>query len=79
MQFNDISYQELWWGLCSAGRNYLCSFRPGRYKEQFEFGPVVQEKMLFKDISYQELWQPLCSAEWNHLCNLMEGIMRNTL
>ena len=35
----------------------------------FEFGPVVQEKMLFKDICYLVLWQSFCSAERNHLCN----------
>ena len=69
MQFKDISYLELWWLLCSVGRNHLCSFGPGRYEEQFEFGPVVQEKMLFNDISNLEFWRPLCSDEWNHLCN----------
>ena len=74
MQFKDISCHELWRPLCSAGRNHLCSFGPGRlkYEEQFEFGPVVQEKM-FKDISYLELWGPICSAEWNHLCNFGGG------
>ena len=35
----------------------------------FEFGPVVQEKMLFKDIIYLELLQPFCAVEQNYLCS----------
>ena len=38
-----------------------------------EFGPVVQEKMLFKGNCYLELWQPFCSIEWNHLCSFGRG------
>ena len=42
-------------------------------KNNFEFGPVVQEEILFKDIPYLELWQPFCSVERNHLCNFGGG------
>ena len=33
MLFKDIPYQALWWPLCSAERNHLCSFGPGGYEE----------------------------------------------
>ena len=41
----------------------------------FEFGPVVQEKMLFTGISNLELWQPFCSAEGYNLCNFGRGYL----
>ena len=40
---------------------------------KFEFGPVVQQKILFKDISYLELWWPYCSVKQNHWCNFERG------
>ena len=47
------------------------------HKNEFEFGPVVQEKMLFKYICYLKLWWPSCAEELNQLCIFEEGIMRN--
>ena len=35
--FKDISYLELWWPFCPAGRDHLCNFVEcrGHVKEQF--------------------------------------------
>ena len=41
--------------------------------KNFEFRPVVQEKMPFKDISYLELWWPFCSVAQNHFGNFGRG------
>ena len=53
--FKVISYLEFCWPFCSAERNHLYNFDRRHHEEQFEFGPMVQEKMSFKDISYLEL------------------------
>ena len=85
MPFKDISYLKFWWPLCSAERNHLCSFGPGRYEEYFceiilnyfEFGPVVQMEMLFKDISYLKLWWPFIQWSGTICAILVDGMMRN--
>ena len=69
MLFKDISYLEFWWPFCTAERNHLCSFRPGRYEEPFCEIILNLDQMSLKDIFYLELWWQFCSAEGDHLCN----------
>ena len=56
MSFNNIYYLQLLQPLYLAEQDHLCNFGRGHHEEHFQFGPVVQRKMLFKDISYLELW-----------------------
>ena len=35
ISFKDIFYIDLWWPLCSAEKNHLCSFGPEPYEEHF--------------------------------------------
>ena len=82
MPFKVLSYLELWWPLCSAERNHLCSFGPGFYEEHFceiynfEFETVVQKEMSFKDISYLEVWLPFFQRSGTICAISIEGIMR---
>ena len=61
------------------GWNHLCNFSREHYEEHlceinFEFGPVVQVKMLFKGISYLQLRvSRFFAAIWIHLCNFGRG------
>ena len=78
--FKDSSYLELWWLICSAERNHLCSFEPGHYKEHFcdiifNLDQWFKD-MLFKDISYLAL-APLFDRVEPYVQSLVEGIMRN--
>ena len=71
--FKDISNLELWWPFIQQSRTICVILVEGIMRcysvNFFEFGPVVQEKMLFKDISYQELLWPFCLEERNQLFN----------
>ena len=56
MEFNNVSYLELWQPFVLWSRT-ICAISVEASRETilwnyFEFGPLVQEKMLFKDISY---------------------------
>ena len=81
MPFKDISYLELWWPICSANRNHLCTFGPGHYGEHFcEIISNLDQwfrRCCLKDISYLELWRPFCLAKRNQLFKFyIEGIIR---
>ena len=68
----SISHLELWWPLWWSGT--ICEILvEGIMRNNFKFGPVIQEKMSVKNISFLELWRPSCSVEQNHLCNFGRG------